>query len=294
MLSVEDGLEVQMAPRRGPCCPHPGDNFVNTDRVALLDGDRLKVVVRGDKPIAVIDFNPVAATPGMPADGPDHARIGCVDPSAACCREVLAPVKFAGRAGNGAGAQPERGRCHEVFKRSHEEAERRPLQTRGCDVQFAADSILGRGLDGGPAESQERLTVRGKCRVRGKVRRVRYGIEIQRLRTRCPGRREGHAQAGRCPAAGEPLNSECQNREGEASASGQPPNGKDPRPDQLLTRRVSPMLYHDATPRNLAAKVNERDGLNFHVNTTNRAWEPPAPPVVPPMAHSSTDGPAAK
>ncbi len=54
------------------------------------------------------------------------------------------------------------------------------------------------------------------------------------------------------------------------------------------------MLYHDATPRNLAARLNTRDGLNFHVNTTDRAWEPRAPPVVPPAAHSSTDRSAAK
>ncbi len=198
MFSVKDGLEVQVASGRGPCCPYPGDYFVNPDRVTLFDGDRFEVVVRGDEPVAVIDLDPVAATPGMPADGPDHTGIGCVDPGAAGCREVLAPVEFAGSAGNRAGAQPERGRRHEVLKGSHEEAERRPLQTRGGDVQFAADPVLGRRLDGGPAESQECLAVGGEGGVCSKVRRrVRYGIETQRLRAYCPGRREGRALNGR-------------------------------------------------------------------------------------------------
>jgi hypothetical protein len=37
--------------------------------VARTDGNGVEVVVRGDEAVAVIDFHPVAATPGVPAGG---------------------------------------------------------------------------------------------------------------------------------------------------------------------------------------------------------------------------------
>ena len=110
--AVEDGLEVKMAARRGSGGTYPGNNFPHPHGVALLDSDRLQMVVRGDETVSVIDFHPVAAAPRVPPDGPHHTGVGRVHPGAAGRGEVLAPVEFACEPGEGAGAHPEGGRGH--------------------------------------------------------------------------------------------------------------------------------------------------------------------------------------
>jgi len=77
------------------------------DGVALLDGNSLQVVVGGDQPVAVVDLHAVATAPGVPANGPDHAGVGRVDPGAAGSREVLPPVELTRSSGQRADPEAE-------------------------------------------------------------------------------------------------------------------------------------------------------------------------------------------
>ena len=87
---------MQVAAGGGSGRPHPGNDLTNPHRVALLDGDRLKMVVGGDEPVAVVDFHAVSAAPRVPTDSPHDAGVGRVDTGAARRGKVLAPVKFPG------------------------------------------------------------------------------------------------------------------------------------------------------------------------------------------------------
>lgn len=40
-----------------------------------------------------------------------------------------------------------------------------------------------------------------------------------------------------------------------------------------------PNVFPRCDPRDMAARPNKLDGLTFHVNTANKAWEQPTPPV---------------
>ena len=74
---------MQVASGGGSGGSHPGNDLADPHRVALLDGDRLKMVVGGDEPVAVVYFHAVPAAPGVPADGPHHSGVGRVDTGAA-------------------------------------------------------------------------------------------------------------------------------------------------------------------------------------------------------------------
>jgi hypothetical protein len=87
---------MKMAAGRGTGGAHLGNNLPHPHQVALLDRDGLEVVIRGDETVSVIDFHPVAAAPRVPPDSPDHTGVGSVNPRAAGCGKVLAPVEFAG------------------------------------------------------------------------------------------------------------------------------------------------------------------------------------------------------
>lgn len=97
VLAVQDGFEMEMAACRGPRGPDLSDEFPHLDRLALLHTDALKVVVGGDQAVAVIDFHPVAAAPGMPPHCPHHAGIRRINVGSAGGSKVLAPVEFACR-----------------------------------------------------------------------------------------------------------------------------------------------------------------------------------------------------
>jgi hypothetical protein len=154
MLAVEDGLKMQVASRGGTRSAHPGNDFPNQNRVSLLDGDCLKVVVRGDQTVAVIDFHPVAATPEVPAHSPDHTGVGRINSCAAGSSEILAPMEFAGHSGQGAGTEAERRAGNQEFKWSHEGSCRRTAHFLNGHVQLMF-SVFGPGPDSGAAKGYE-------------------------------------------------------------------------------------------------------------------------------------------
>ncbi len=76
----------------------------------------------------MINFHAVAATPRMPAHGPDHAGVGCVDERAAGRGEILAPVELPRQSGEGIDPQSEGGARKQHFKRSVEFPGRGPVE----------------------------------------------------------------------------------------------------------------------------------------------------------------------
>ena len=138
----------------------PGNDLAHPHRVPLLDGDGLKVVVRGDQPVAVVNFHAVPAAPRVPADGPHHTGVGGVDPSAAGRRVVLAQVELSYGPGNRTDAEPEGRTRRERFKRRHEGAFRRALELRGSHIQRCT-SALGHRPDDCAAERDKGPAVRG-------------------------------------------------------------------------------------------------------------------------------------
>ncbi|MDQ0770719.1 hypothetical protein QF031_003468 [Pseudarthrobacter defluvii] len=61
---------MQVAARGPSGGPHTGDDLAHPHFVAGVHANRLKVVIGGDKAVAVVNLYPVAAAPGMPAGGP--------------------------------------------------------------------------------------------------------------------------------------------------------------------------------------------------------------------------------
>jgi hypothetical protein len=108
VLPIEDGLKMEMATRRGTRGSNSCDDFPNLDRFSLFDCDCLKVVIRGDKAVAVIDLHPVAAAPLVPAHGPDHAGVGGIDTGAAGSSKILPPMELTGDSRQGARTEAER------------------------------------------------------------------------------------------------------------------------------------------------------------------------------------------
>ncbi|MET3945673.1 hypothetical protein ABIB49_000348 [Arthrobacter sp. UYCu512] len=145
--AVEDGLKMQMAAGGGPGGSHPRNDLANPNRVALFDGDPLKVVVGGHEAVAVIDFHTVSATPGVPADCPHHSGVGGIDPGTAWRRVVLAPVEFAGRSRDGADSLPKGRGLVEGFEGSHQEAFCGPFQSGRCNVELHGYAVPGRRQD---------------------------------------------------------------------------------------------------------------------------------------------------
>lgn len=162
MLSVEDGLKVEVAARGGTCSSHACNDFADLDGFPFFDRDCLKVVVGGDQAIAVIDLHPVAATPKVPAHGPDHAGVGRIDAGAAGSSKILPPMEFAGLTGQGARPKTEGGAGNQNFQRSHEGTGGRALHILDGNVQFML-AVLGRCPDYGAAIGNKGGRIGGKA-----------------------------------------------------------------------------------------------------------------------------------
>lgn len=137
---------MQVATGRGTRGSHPGNDFAYTDRLPLGHCNALQVVVRGDKAVAVIDFHAIAAAPGVPTHGPDHAGVGCVDQRAASRGEILAPVELARQSGERIDPQPEGRARKQHFERRVEFPGRRPVEGTRRDIE-SANAVLIEGLD---------------------------------------------------------------------------------------------------------------------------------------------------
>jgi hypothetical protein len=227
---------MKVAAGGGSGGPHPGNDLPHPHGVALLDRDRLQVVIRGDEAVAVVDFHPIAAAPRVPPHGPHHTGVGGVNPGAARRREVLAPVELARVSRQGAGAQPERGRRHERFQRGHEETVRGPAQGRRGHIELPAHSFPGDRVHRAPAEGQERQGVSsdsaGSARSGG---RGGVGLRVQGLGPHGAGGRHGCGGDGGGRPVGregaQPLKAaECQNGQGQAKASRYAAHGNGPCP----------------------------------------------------------------
>jgi hypothetical protein len=139
---------VQVATGRGTRGADPGNHLAYPDRFPLGHCDSLQVVVRGDQAVAVINFDAIAAAPRVPADGPDHAGVGCVDERAASRGEVLAPVELSRRPGEGIDPQPKGRARNQHFERRVELPGRGPVKGARRDIE-SAYAVLVEGLDRG-------------------------------------------------------------------------------------------------------------------------------------------------
>lgn len=115
-MPVQDCLEMKVGPGCASGGAHDADHLSRLDAVASLHGCGLHVVVRRDETVAVVDFHPVATTPGMPSRGTHHTGVGRVDPGSFGGGKVLAPVEFTGLAREGVDAIPERRSRSERFQ----------------------------------------------------------------------------------------------------------------------------------------------------------------------------------
>jgi hypothetical protein len=105
MAAVKDRFEVEVASGGPSGAAHLGNELANVDPVARSHSNGFQVVVRGNQPVAVVDLHPVAPTPGVPASGTDHSRIGGVHFRSARRGIILAEVEVTG--GPGQRAYPE-------------------------------------------------------------------------------------------------------------------------------------------------------------------------------------------
>jgi hypothetical protein len=132
----------------------------------------LQVVVRGDKAVAVIDFHAIAAAPGVPTHGPDHAGVGCVDQRAASRGEILAPVELARQSGERIDPQPEGRARKQHFERRVEFPGRRPVEGTRRDIE-SANAVLIEGLDRGAFKRHRGFVT---CLDRGRRRAWGHGL----------------------------------------------------------------------------------------------------------------------
>jgi hypothetical protein len=93
--SVLDDFKMQVASSGRPCGAHFGNNLPNPDLAAFLGTQLQQVVISRDQAIAVVDLQPVAASPRVPARGTDDAGVGSIDSGSAGCSEILPIMKFA-------------------------------------------------------------------------------------------------------------------------------------------------------------------------------------------------------
>jgi hypothetical protein len=169
MFSAENCFKVQVAAGGPPGGAHACDDLPHLHGIPCADGDGLKVVVRGDQPVAVVNFHAVPAAPGVPAGGPDYAGVGCVDPGAAAGAEILAQVEVPECPGNRADAEPKRRTRREHFKRRHEGALGRALELGGSHIQRNTPALGHRPdyrtaeRDKGPAVYQDCGAQAGKA-----------------------------------------------------------------------------------------------------------------------------------
>lgn len=139
----------------------------------------------------MIDFHPVAATPQVPAHGPDHAGVGGIDPRAAWSSEILPPMEFSGGAGHGAGSKTEWRARNQNFQRSHERTGGRTPHIVDGNVQFML-AVFGRCPDNGAAkgnkggricrEPDRSMNARTLCGTRGTGNDARRRCAVVRRR----------------------------------------------------------------------------------------------------------------
>ena len=107
MHSVLNDLEVQVTSCGGSGRSNLRDNLAYPDSSLLLGGHRQQVVVRRYQAIAVVNLQPVAASPGVPASRTHDASVGRVDPCSAWGSEILPKVHFTWFTSNRVYAPPE-------------------------------------------------------------------------------------------------------------------------------------------------------------------------------------------
>jgi hypothetical protein len=135
VVAVEDRLEVQMASCRPSGGAYSGDNLAGTNRVAGADSNCIQVVVGGDESVAVVDFNPVAASPGMPSGSAHHSRIRCVYRRSAGGCIVLAKVEITRGPRQWADPETEGRAGMELLEGCHQESSRGSSESRCVHFQ---------------------------------------------------------------------------------------------------------------------------------------------------------------
>ncbi len=166
-----------------------------------MDANRLKVVVRGDKAVTVVDLHPVASAPRMPSGRPDHPGVGRIDGGSASGREVLAKVEVSRSPAEGTHPETEGRARVEHLERRHQEACRRPAYT-GRAYHYSRRRIL-ETAQRCMREGQSDIGIRGDGRRKGtgtnlvRGRRPGTAIHPPGVRTRDrPGRRHVNGSPG--------------------------------------------------------------------------------------------------
>lgn len=113
-FAIDLDLEVEVAARGRARSATEGNHVAAADGLAYLDAGGGEVVVGGFKAIAVIHHYAIAAAVLVPANEGHGAAGSSQDRGSALCREVLATVKIAGAAGNGADPEAERRDCNQL------------------------------------------------------------------------------------------------------------------------------------------------------------------------------------
>lgn len=152
VAAIEDRFKVQVASRRRTGAAYPAEDLAGVDLLARVDSDGLKVVVRCDQPVAVIDFHPVAAAPWVPACSTHESCIRRVNACSARGGVVLPQVEVSGRPGQRAHPETEGRAGIEQSQRRHQESGRRPAeacrsnrQRRGVLPAVTAYCRMGKG-----------------------------------------------------------------------------------------------------------------------------------------------------
>jgi hypothetical protein len=149
---IEDRFKVQVASRRPTGAAHLAEDLARVDLFARTDSDGLKMVVRCDQAVAVIDFHPVAASPRVPACSTHQSRVRRVNARSAGGGIVLPQMEVAGSPGQRAHPETEGRAGIEQSQWRHQEAGRRPAeacrshrQRRGVLPAVTAYCRMGKG-----------------------------------------------------------------------------------------------------------------------------------------------------
>jgi hypothetical protein len=132
---------MQVAARGPPGATNTRDDLSCLHRVARMDTDGIEVVVGGDESVAVIDFHPVAATPGVPSSRANNTGVSCVDGCAAGRGIVLAQVEITSGPADRTDPETERRTRIEKLKRGHQKTGARPAQARRPYRQVSVGSL---------------------------------------------------------------------------------------------------------------------------------------------------------